>query len=241
VVRGVLIAVLACLLFGGGTWLMFASTVFAITDVSVDGATSTVAASLRSAVDDVLGQRRLGFLQPARNILLLDASAMAASLQGSFPGIESLEVVKEYPHAVRIVARERVPIGAWCVGESCQYFDRSGARWGTAVPSRGPLLLLVRDERSDAAWDPRLFAGLMAVADGLPDMGVRPITLTFPDTAPGDMRVSVAAGYDVVFDALGNIQDQLATLRVLITDRAGDPGFRPAYIDTRTPGRVYYK
>lgn len=220
---------------------MFASSVFAVTDVRVESVSHTVRDDVRQAVDDVLGQRHLGFLRPARNILLLDEASVAATLRAAFPNVESLDVVKEYPHSLLITAVERTPVGAWCVGDTCQYFDMSGARWGSAVPSRGPLLLLVQDERRDAPWDQRLFEGMANAIRALPDIGVRPITVTFPDAAPGDMRISVASGYDIIADALGDVPDQLGTLGVLIADKASDPAFRPLYIDIRTPGRAYYK
>lgn len=239
--RGTLIVAILVAVIGGGSWLMFSSSVFAVLGVTVDGATASVAGEVRAAVDETLGQRRLGFLRPARNILLLNTGAVAASLVSAFPNLEGVSVVKEYPHTVRITVSEREPMGAWCRGETCRYFDRSGARWGSAVPSRGPLLLLVRDERSDDRWDDRLFAGMRTAVSGLPDLGLRPIVVTFPDAAPGDMRISVAAGYEVIMDALGDVADQLATLGVLIADRAGDPAFRPSYVDVRTLGRVYYR
>jgi len=239
--RATLIVTGVLLVLGGGMWLMFSSSVFAVTDVRVEGASASVNESLRQAVDDVLGQRRLGFLRPARNILLLNADAVALSLNAAFGNIEHLEVRKEYPHTVRITATERTPIGAWCIGQTCQYFDSTGARWGSAVPSRGPLLLLVQDERADPVWEPRLFTGLSAAVNGLPAFGLRPITVTFPDAAPGDMTITVGTGYRVLMDALGDVQDQLSTLEVLVTDKANDQSFRPQYIDVRTPGRVYYK
>lgn len=241
VLRGVFIVSGLLMVIGGGTWLMFSSSVFAVLDVAIDGTTEAVAGHLRTAVDETLGQRTLGYLRPARNILLLDTDAVAASLRSAFPNLASISVTKEYPHTVRIAAAERIPVGIWCRGESCRFFDDSGTRWGTTVPSRGPLLLLVRDERSDDAWDERLFNGLRTASDELPRMGLRPIVVVLPDAAPGDMRITVAAGFEVIIGALGDVGDQLATLEVLIAEKASDPSFRPAYVDLRTPGRVYYR
>jgi len=55
------------------------------------------------------------------------------------------------------------------------------------------------------------------------------------------MRIQLSAGYDLLFDVLGDMNDQLSTLAVFIADRAADLVFKPLYIDMRTPGRVYYK
>jgi hypothetical protein len=79
------------------------------------------------------------------------------------------------------------------------------------------------------------------VVSSIPAFGLRPITVTFPDAAPGDMHVSISAGYDLLFDALGDVADQLSTLGVLVADKASDTSFHPQYIDIRTPGRAYYR
>lgn len=240
-IRTVLILSGIFLCIGGIVWLMFASSVFAVTDVVVEAGSQPIRDAIERAVDEVLGQRRLGFLRPARNILLLSGDAISATLLTSFENVESFEVTKEYPHTVRISVTERTPRGIWCISEVCQYFDTSGVRWGSALKSRGPLLLLVRDERTDPQFDARLFEGMSAAVDRFPEIGLRPISVTFPESAPGDMRVSVAQGYEVIVDVFGDVPDQLATLGVLVAEKATDAAFRPQYIDVRTPGRVYYR
>ncbi len=229
------------IVLGGLTWLLFASASFAVTDIQVSGASENVNTQLRLAVEDVLGKKTLGFLRPARNMLLLNEEGVAQLLRTTFKNIEGVHVAKNYPHTLTVAARERVPMGTWCFQSECQYFDVSGARWGSAVPSKGPLLLYVQDERPADSWDDRIFASLITVVGALPDMGLRPIMVTLPNTAPGDLWIRVSTGYDVILDALGDIGDQLDTLAVLIADRAIDSTWKPQYIDARTPGRVYYK
>jgi hypothetical protein len=139
------------------------------------------------------------------------------------------------------VTAERTPTGIWCKGKECTYFDRSGQRWGSAIFSRGPLLLLVEDERANDIGTDRLMAGLFAAVDVLPDAGLRALSVVFPNTAPGDMRIETERHFELMMDAFGDIPDQLLTLSVFLADRAKDPSWAPEYIDLRTPGRVYYK
>jgi cell division septal protein FtsQ len=136
---------------------------------------------------------------------------------------------------------ERTPQGIWCRGQDCQYFDRSGERWGSAIFSHGPLLLLVQDERTDATGAERLIPAMFTAVDALPNIELHARSVTFPDSAPGDMRITTDKGYDIIFDAYGDITDQLSTLSVLLADRTKDPAWSPQYIDLRTPGRVYYR
>lgn len=237
--RTVLFLVLAAGIAGTVVWLMFSSSVFAVTDVQIAGASISVSTTLRGAIERVLGQRTLGFFRPARNILLLDEQSVAQSVRTAFANIENVQVRKRYPHTILVNVKERTPIGTWCIGDECTYFDAGGARWGSAVPSRGPLLLLVRDERQPAEWDGRIFAGLKLTVDELPKLGLRPVILTFPNTAPGDLTIRVDKAYDIYFDALGDVADQLSTLAVYLADKASDSTWKPVYIDLRTPGRIY--
>jgi hypothetical protein len=135
----------------------------------------------------------------------------------------------------------RIPFGIWCRMDGCRFWDRQGALWGTALKSVGPLLLLVDDQRSEDSLDPGLIPGILAAVDSLPTMGLRAISVTLPDAEPGGVRITISAGYDLCFDALGDVADQLSTLSVFLADRAKDPAFKPQYLDLRTPGRVYYR
>jgi hypothetical protein len=144
------------------------------------------------------------------------------------------------PHANAPVV-QRTPIGIWCRQNACQYFDRSAALWGSAILSHGPLLLLVQDDQTYASASPELIRNILVAVDGLPDMGMHAQSVELPDTAPGDMRITVDRPYTLLFDVQGDIADQLSTLSVLLADRAKDTAWAPQYIDLRTPGRVYYK
>lgn len=139
----------------------------------------------------------------------------------------------------------RTPIGTWCRGsgsdQTCQFFDASGTLWGSALPSSGPLLLLINDQRSDDASMSIPFDRILAATQGLLPLGLAAKTITLPDAEPGGLTVTLTKGYDLYFDGLGNIADQLQVLGIFLADRAKDPTFRPQYIDLRTPGRVYYK
>ena len=139
------------------------------------------------------------------------------------------------------VIADRIPVGVWCRQDSCQFWDRHGIRWGNTFRSSGSLLLLVDDQRADDVADPDLVAGMLAAVDGLSATGLRAVSVTLPDNEPGGIRIRTSAGYDLYMDALGDVSDQLSTLAVFVADRAHDPAFKPQYLDTRTPGRIYYK
>lgn len=222
-------------------WMFLFSSLFAVTDIRVSGSASIGDERVRASVQELLDHRTLQLFQPARNIILLDPGAVTEYLMSNFAIIGQVAVEKEYPHTLGVSVTERVAFGLWCRDTLCQYFDRTGARWGEAVPSRGPLLVRVQDERSETDSTELLVKGMLAAYDGLPAIGLRGSVITLPDAAPGDVKISTNRKYDVLLDGYGDIEDQLATLGVLLSDKAKDAAWAPKYIDIRTPGRAYYR
>lgn len=166
--------------------------------------------------------------------------AMVIVVVAGILGFGGLWLWHHRPHA-HIPVVQRTPIGIWCRQNACQYFDASATLWGSAIKSRGPLLLLVEDDQTYASASPELIENILTAVDGLPDLGMHAQSVELPDSAPGDMRITVDRPYTLLLDVQGDIADQLSTLGVLLADRAKDPTWLPQYIDLRTPGRVYYK
>ena len=241
IVRATGIAAGALIFLGILGWIFLFSSVFAVTDIRVSGAQTIGDEQVHVSVQKLLDRRTLQILQAARNIILLDTGAVAAYLQAGYANIERVAVRKQYPHTLEVVITERVAFGLWCRGDQCAYVDRSGARWGSAVPSRGPLLVRVQDDRTESDVSGKLIQGILMAVDGLPVLGLRAVSVTLPDSAPGDIRIAVNKKYELLMDALGDIADQLATLGVLLSDKAKDATWAPQYIDVRTPGRAYYR
>lgn len=235
------IAIVLVVMLGALGWAFFFSSVFAVNDIRVSGAQSVGDERIRDAVQALLDRRTLFILQPARNIILLDTEAVGSFVQLGYDNIKMVSVRKRYPHTLEIVVTGRIAFGLWCRDNACAYFDRDGARWGSAVPSRGPLLVRVEDERADTDIPQRLVQGMLIALDGLPELGLRGISVSLPDAAPGDMHIAVDKKYNLLFDAQGDVADQLATLGVLLSDKSKDAAWASQYIDLRTPGRAYYR
>lgn len=157
-------------------------------------------------------------------------------------GVSRLHVSIPWPHTgnTPMPAGTPVAVGTWCYENECRFFDRSGAQWGKALQSSGPLLLLIDDQRASSSMQTRVIQGVMAVTDTLPEMGLVVKSVVLSDSQPG-ATITTDHPYVLYIDPLGDIDDQLATLKIFLSDRAKDAVFSPAYIDLRTPGRVYYK
>lgn len=239
--KRILITLIVLIIVGAVVWLFYWSSVFAITDIQVDGAFSVGNDQVVASVRELLAQKRLYVFQPQRNIILLNTDVVVAHLLEKYPAIGKVQITKDYPHAITINVSERHAFGQWCRGDECRLFDREGARWGSTLPSTGPLLLLVQDDRSTDELNSKMLQGLLAAVDGLPKLGMAARKVVLPNAEPGGIRITSSKGYDLYFDILGDVADQLLVLTVFLADRAKDPAFSPQYIDLRTPGRVYYK
>lgn len=231
VLRGIAFAAGIGTVLAVSVWSVFFSSFFTLTDIQVSGADSVGNNNVRDAIAEVL----------KRNIIILNTDAVASLVRSKYGNMEQVLVRKHYPHTLEIIAIERKPIGIWCHANDCTYFDRNGARWGTAVVSRGPLLLLVQDERPITDMPEQGVKNMLLAVSGLPQLGLRAVSVTMPESAPGDIKVHTDKGYDLLMDYFGDITDQLSTLGVLLSDKAKDATWAPQYIDLRTPGRVYYK
>ncbi len=241
-IRASIIGVAAVTTVVLGTWLLFGASVFAVTSITIEGGSDVVRIGVHTALDELFGQRALGILRPTRNIIFLNTARVDQFLREKFPIIKEMSVKKGYPHTLEVELQERSAIGTWCEPARCQYFDETGARWGDALPSRGPLLLFVEDQRDLAEKDYlREFHAVVTVKKELPSVGLHPLTIAFPKEAPGDMTVRVIEGYDVKIDAQSSVQEQIDTLGVFLADKATDTTWKPQYVDLRTSGRVYYK
>ncbi len=230
----------------GGTvaamaWLAFWSPWFAVRDVRITGVTGGLAQRMHDTVAPLLDRHWLGVFPVGRTVFTLRGGTVAVTLRAAFPEIQVASADVQLPHTVAVTVTVRQPLGVWCRGDACTYWDSSGARWGNAVQSVGPLFLLVRDQRSSDDADPRLLQGIVTAVDGLSGLNLTARMVILPDAEPGGMRITMTSGYDVLMDGLGDVPDQLDTLRVFLAGRAKDTTFRPLYVDLRTPGRVYYK
>jgi cell division protein FtsQ len=214
---------------GAAVWAVGWSPLLAVTEIPVHGVRTVTEDAIRDAVGT------------ERTLVRIDTDVVETALLSEFAVLATVSVSRQWPHTLVVNATERTPSGIWCRGDECTLFDRTGARWGSAPPSRGTLLISVRDERPDAALPPKLFSGILAIADGLPAYGIRAMLMTLPDHAPGDVVVTTNRGYTVVLDALGDVVDQLDTLGILLAEHAQDSSFVPVNIDVRTTGRIFYR
>jgi cell division protein FtsQ len=164
--RGVAVLyLLGAALLGGALWLVFFSSVFDVRTVSVTGTMVLTREQVLSAAQVPLGGPLEG----------LDTGAVEARVEKALPRVEHADVSTSWPHTVRIVVTERVPIAA-VRGSDGTYTleDAAGVRF--AVQPRPPAgvpvvqLALSQVGKGELAQfpEPVLVAGAVEVAKALP-------------------------------------------------------------------------
>jgi cell division septal protein FtsQ len=239
-VRALMWMALLVLVIGTTGWILFWSPLMRINRIDTSGVPTDQVAGITALVQSSLNRQWFHWIPIGRTALFVHAPILSAQISAAFAELQDVEVQLHLPHEIVVTAQNRQPLGTWCRGDVCQFWDATGARWGTAVASTGPLLLLVHDQRVDDN-DPKLLPGLLAVVHGLAPLGLGAREVTLPNDEPGGIRITTIAGYDVLLDAEGDVGDQLDTISVFLAQQSKDPTFHPHYIDVRTSGRVYWK
>lgn len=235
----------AVLTTGAVIYGFFYSGWLEITSVSMNELNSVDRNQILSVIDSGIQDTSKSILglKYKNNIYLFNPEPIRERILAQFPIIKSFEIVKEYPHTLKIDAAERSPIGTWCFGDDCSYFDEDGILWGKAMKSSGSLLLSVEDGRvfteHQDRIDTELFKSLREAITGLADLKITIGRITIRPDSINDFYVYTSSGYYLMFNGESDIDKQLRVLKIFLDEKG--PDFKAEYIDLRIEGRVYYK
>ncbi len=235
--------ILGSSLFALGAYLFFFSPILEIQSITASGLEKVSDDEVLARVREQIHQKKFLYFEPFKNILVFNSAAMRDRLLASYPSLKTVTIQKDFPHGLALSFVEREPLGVWCFGRECLYFDADGALWGPAPQSSGSLLTIVRDERQReivTEMDRRYVTAVQEIASGLKAMGVPMRDISIPPGIIGDIHANTMQGYPLFFSLDSDIPAQLDVLRIFL-DQKGDQNFKPQYLDLRIRGRVYYK
>ncbi|HQZ35020.1 MAG TPA: FtsQ-type POTRA domain-containing protein [Ilumatobacteraceae bacterium] len=211
---------------------VFASSIFDVRDVSVQGAVYTDPEVLQSVIDDLQGEP----------VLLVDTTAAQKRLE-SVPWVESARVSTKFPHSVFIDIRERVPIVAFRGGDGeYRVIDVQG-RVLDVITGQPTDYLLVAGDNPDTARGQFAGAPYASVADLVSSLPpeIRDVTLSVGvDAGTGTLTMVLAndqpEGVDVRLGNAQAIDEKLA--RLLRQVRSGLDGYCSIDVSTSDAGVV---
>jgi len=211
---------------------VFASSIFDVREVSVQGAVYTDPAVLQSVIDDMQGEP----------VLLVDTTKAQERLE-AVPWVESARVATDFPHRVVIDIRERVPIAAFQGGDGRYRIIDVQGRVLDVIEGQPTDYLMITGDNPDTARGQFAGAPYASVAELVSNLPaeIRDITLSVGvDAGTGTLTMVLANDQpDGVGIRLGDAQaldEKLA--RLLRQVRSGLDGFCQIDVSTSDAGVV---
>lgn len=159
--------VLAVLLAAGATWVLYGSSWLRVEKVTTGGTEVLTPDQVRLAAAVPVGA-------PMASV---DTDEIAARLRSRLPRIDSVDVVRAWPHGIGLKVTERKPVLLVKKGSDFVEVDASGVRFDTVpkAPEGVPVLELTADQSpSGRRFDEeRLLREAVSIADGLPEAVVK--------------------------------------------------------------------
>ncbi len=150
--RGLAVVVLLLAVVVGAVWLVFFSSVLAVSGVTVDG----------NQVLDPRVVRRAAQVPTGEPLATADLDAVAARVEG-LAAVKSVDVSRAWPDKVRIAVRERVPVAVVEREGVIRGLDREGVvfREYPSAPRDLPLVRMSARTRSDALAEAATVVGVL--------------------------------------------------------------------------------
>jgi cell division protein FtsQ len=223
----IVLAVVLVLLGAGGVWALYGSQWLRVERVSVSGTDVLTPGQVREAADVPVGSP----------LISVDTDAIEARLLRKLPRIDSVDVVRSWPHGIGLKVVERTPVLIVEKGGKFVEVDDDGVRFATVsqAPKDVPALeLTVSESGSGAAslrrfGEDRLVREAVRVAGDIP-AAVAKIARTVKVRSYDDISLELSDGRTV---AWGSGEKGAAKARTLTALLKAAPDAR--YFDVSVP------
>jgi cell division protein FtsQ len=150
--RGLVALFVLLALVAGAVWLVFFSSVLAVSGATIEG----------NSVLDPREVRQAAALPAGEPLATVDLDAVAARIEGLAP-VKSVDVSRAWPDKVRIAIRERVPVAVVEQDGAVRGLDREGVvfRDYPSAPRDLPLVRMSARTRADALAEAATVVGVL--------------------------------------------------------------------------------
>lgn len=228
--------------FAAVLWLFFLSPFFRITEIKLPQ-NDLVAAS---DIQNLIVQNRP--LKLGENLLILSKSLLKADLAAAFPAVTDIVISKEFFHGLKVNFQKRLPLGLWCSGASCYYFDKEGIIFKVAPLTEGTLILKVQDfEGKDAFLGSRVIEknliGFIAAFNEKinKDGRFRIVEFKIKPASNIDLEAITDRGWSIYLDQSQDPALAASNLLTITSEALKNKTNNLDYIDLRIPSRIFYK
>ncbi|MFD9908636.1 cell division protein FtsQ/DivIB [Streptomyces sp. NPDC059063] len=187
------LAVALALVGGGGVWVLYGSPWLRVERVTTSGTVKLTPDAVLEAADVPLGGP----------LISVDSGAIEERLRRKLPRIDSVDIVRSWPHGIALKVTERTPVLLVEKGGKFVEVDAKGVRFATVdkAPKGAPLLELAADRSGDAAASLRRFG-----PDRLRREAVR-VVADLPGSVAAETRAVKVRSYDSISLELADGRD----------------------------------
>lgn len=235
-----------CLIIAAIAWVFLHSPLVRVDQVVISGNNAVAEQDIRDLLEaKIIGGSFLHALTGFNNMLVWPKE-LNASETAMFPAIASLTITTSiFTHKVSVAVTERTPVGVWCSGNDCWWFDGNGIIFKRAVEGEGSFVMTVYDASNRALGlnlkilPDQFIRGALSIITVLESGSVKAKHIDLTDLTLHELDVETYEGpklyFSLDFPAGSGVAEALANLRA-------KPGFNKlAYVDFRVENKVYYK
>ncbi|MGP4012176.1 cell division protein FtsQ/DivIB [Streptomyces sp. 4N124] len=223
----VILAVVLVLVGAGSVWVLYGSKWLRVERVSIAGTRVLTPQQVREAADVPVGAP----------LISVDTAAIEARLSRKLPRIDSVDVVRSWPHGIGLKVIERVPVLIVEKGGKFIEVDDEGVRFATVsdAPKGIPALELTPSRSGSSAASLRRFGEDRLVREAVRAAGAIPAavardTRTVKVSSYDDISLELGDGRTV---AWGSAENGAAKARTLTALMKASPDAR--YFDVSVP------
>lgn len=209
----VILAVAAVLLGTGGTWVLYGSHWLRVGHVSVSGTLVLTPAQVREVAAVPVGAPMIS----------VDTNAIEARLRRKLPRIDTVDVVRAWPHGIGLKVVERTPVLLIRKGGNFVEVDDEGVRFATVsqAPKGVPMLELSVSRTGSGAAGFRRFGADRLVREAVRVAGALPAavareTRTVQVHSYDDISLELGGGRTVGWGSGENGRAKARTLTALM-------------------------
>lgn len=213
-------------------YFFFASSIFKIRDVIVEGN------------NNIASEMLANYVPIGKNIFVYDTRKAIRSITDEHKEIKSIQIYKGLPNAIKIVVLESDGKLIWQTGTDKYLVDASGEVIRKLAADETSALPLVVDKHNIAVTTGTKIASpsFVAFINNIYDqifgaVNVKPVNFEVTETT-FDVNLITDAGFYVKFDATRSSSKELDNLKSVLVAKRADVH---EYIDLRIDGWAYYK
>ncbi len=229
------------LVVGGILYSVFFSGLFTISQIEVVGNKTIPTAEVTDQVNKSLSSGLAG-----HNILFVNSSAVAKSLQTANDHFSQVTVSRHFLHKLTVAVVERKPALLWQSANIVYILSSDGRAVGQASELIPNGLLLIHDNANlpvklgEVIVPMQFISFANQVAGELKAKGFEVIDMSVPVTT-NELYVKIKGDYVIKFNTDRPAGEQVSDLSAVIASLKSQHKTPHDYIDLRVAGRVFYQ